>query len=558
MGASGTVTVAQFFRMLSRRRGTVLLTLVICTAVALGLYEYVTRSYQAVAVVDVTPDPGSGVDPKTVSTATEQRVMTSTQVAALAKRELKSGDTVDDLLTHVSVSSPLDSLVLDVTYTAPTASGAADGANAFANAYIQYRTGVAQDKINARSQTISDRIDQLTAKLDALSPTSGGRTALQNQISGLQSQLSSVRFSVIDNGQVIGNATPPTSASSPKLVIYGAGGIVLGLLLGIAIAVFRDRRDDSVRTVEDVETAVGAPTLAILPYVSRPRRRVAPLITVADPLGPEADAFRTLALKLVRPVAKGGRIKTVTEQPDGDHPPVVVIALLGVDHTDHAPLDLAVVLARRRVRTVLVATAKAHSYARNVLRRDAADPIPNLTLMSAGDELELDGLLRSEDSPLTAALDNAEVVLLDGVSVGHSSSALSLAQYADGCLVFATVGMTSKRALRSTAQELAQIGAYVSGTAVLYRGRRAPSTTSAGGGAFDDDDTVTEATGRGAQGRPANPQPEAKATQHGKPIIEGDLDGDDGADDAANRSADRAVRRRDGSTDRGDRSGLRR
>jgi uncharacterized protein involved in exopolysaccharide biosynthesis len=106
-GENSTITVGQFFRLLSRRRVSFLITLLICLVLAAVGYEVAGRTYQAVARINITPDPTTGVDPKSVSTETESRVLTSSQVAKLAKKQLHSQAPPEDLLNNVSVSAPL-------------------------------------------------------------------------------------------------------------------------------------------------------------------------------------------------------------------------------------------------------------------------------------------------------------------------------------------------------------------------------------------------------------------------------------------------------------------
>ena len=52
---------------------------------------------------------------------------------------------------HVAISSPLDSQVLNIEYSASSARKAAAGANAFARAYLAYRQDTAQAALNARA-----------------------------------------------------------------------------------------------------------------------------------------------------------------------------------------------------------------------------------------------------------------------------------------------------------------------------------------------------------------------------------------------------------------------
>ena len=70
-------------------------------------------------------------------------------------------------MKNVSVSNPTDSFLLDITYTAGTAKGAAAGANAFAPRTSQQRQKLAQDAASLgharasrrRSPTLNKTVD---------------------------------------------------------------------------------------------------------------------------------------------------------------------------------------------------------------------------------------------------------------------------------------------------------------------------------------------------------------------------------------------------------------
>ena len=57
----------------------------------------------------------------------------------------------------------------------------------------------------------------------------------------------------------------PTSPSSPRIGLNMALGVLLGVILGIGLAFFIEYLDTSVKTMEDVETMLGVPVLAIIP-----------------------------------------------------------------------------------------------------------------------------------------------------------------------------------------------------------------------------------------------------------------------------------------------------
>lgn len=62
-------------------------------------------------------------------------------------------------------------------------------------------------------------------------------------------------------------ATPPTAAATPNIPRNAAIGLVLGLLLGTALAFLRNQLDLGWRNERDVEAALGVPTLAAIPTI---------------------------------------------------------------------------------------------------------------------------------------------------------------------------------------------------------------------------------------------------------------------------------------------------
>ena len=60
-------------------------------------------------------------------------------------------------------------------------------------------------------------------------------------------------------------AEVPTGPSSPRVALNMSLGVLLGLVVGVGLAFFIEYLDTSVKTMEDVETMLGVPVLAIIP-----------------------------------------------------------------------------------------------------------------------------------------------------------------------------------------------------------------------------------------------------------------------------------------------------
>ncbi len=95
---------------------------------------------------------------------------------------------------------------------------------------------------------------------------------------------------------VVRPASVPTTPVSPKPVRNVALGMVLGLLVGMGVAVLRDLLDTRIRTERDVKDATDQTLIGGILY--DPDSTEHPLSVQADPHSPRSEAFRTLRTNL--------------------------------------------------------------------------------------------------------------------------------------------------------------------------------------------------------------------------------------------------------------------
>ncbi|MEP7192691.1 MAG: polysaccharide biosynthesis tyrosine autokinase [Actinomycetota bacterium] len=95
---------------------------------------------------------------------------------------------------------------------------------------------------------------------------------------------------------VVSTPTVPTAPISPKPTRNLALGVVLGLLLGLGLALLRDLLDTTIKNEKDCQEV--SDTTVIGGIAFDPDASKHPLIVQADPHGPRAEAFRTLRTNL--------------------------------------------------------------------------------------------------------------------------------------------------------------------------------------------------------------------------------------------------------------------
>ncbi len=172
-------------------------------------------------------------------------------------------------------------------------------------ARLKVRSDDLQRQINRLDATVQDLNKQLEAARSILGDTTtlearrstatsqyaalvGSQQELLNQIALQRAPLA-----------ILEPASKATRTNGPSLPLRGGLGVLAGLLLGIIAVWLSQLLDDTIRSVEQVESIVDAPLLAELP--TEKLKRGSSLPTLDHPSGGLAESFRGLrtALKFV-------------------------------------------------------------------------------------------------------------------------------------------------------------------------------------------------------------------------------------------------------------------
>src|SRR6478735_11887886 len=156
---------SMFSSILRRRKLTVLGIAALVVLVTIAITARETKIYNATASVVVQGPPTSGGQSQ-VNMATEAAVAGSPAVAKLViTQEHLKGVSPGQLSGHLSVHVPLDCQVLQFTYASPNPRVAQEQAEAFAAAYLAFRTGGQAHATEAAAALIQQQIDSNTRKL---------------------------------------------------------------------------------------------------------------------------------------------------------------------------------------------------------------------------------------------------------------------------------------------------------------------------------------------------------------------------------------------------------
>ncbi len=484
--------LSDYVALIRRRVPLIAVVTLVITVLAMGYSLTRSPLYEGTAEVVVQPilaDPfatGARVDQQVVM-ETEVLIVRSGLVAALAANDLGTTKDPTDLLKNLDVGFPRGTQVLQIVYSDENPTDAALAARAFAEAYLQFRTNKAQDLLNDQIGALTLRLTTLQTDLDAVladfgrpGATEGERAAANARASTLSSQISTAANELAEKqgfevraGEVIDLGRIPKKPASPNHSRNLMAGLLVGALLGLALAFLVDGIDPRITRPSEVEQLTGTAVLTVVP----PERR-------GGGTGPQRDAYRRLALVL--------RSATTTRD-----------VLLVASATD---------LPERRETTVRLAEALARMGA-SVLVIDANIRKPGLhDLVGIGNIAglvdvvtnrlafedcvfrapDVDGLSilpagKLGDGPPTLLEDHSiqpiiarsrsiyDVVIIDGPAVLDAADALSLQREVDGVLIVARERHTERPHLEELQVQFDTVNAKLIGSvlhAVKRPGRR--------------------------------------------------------------------------------------
>lgn len=261
-----------------------------------------------------------------------------------------------------------------------------------------------------------------------------------------------------------GGISAPTDRTDRALL---AG--VIGLLLGLGLALVVDRLDTRLREREEVEEAFGLPVLAEIPRLSRRARADYALATVLRPESAAAEAYRSLrsAITLVTHSGRSGdslpssrshttpQVLVVTGADGGEGKSTTVVNLAAavaetgrsvivIDcdfRKPEAHLYLDATPGNALAELAMTAASDFSGYLDQIIRPTA---VRGVDLVSSVKPISHPASVVSRLSGVIAeARARADVILIDSSPLLITSDAQDVLQYADAALVTCRVGRTT-------------------------------------------------------------------------------------------------------------------
>jgi capsular exopolysaccharide synthesis family protein len=290
-----------------------------------------------------------------------------------------------------------------------------------------------------------------------------------------------------NNIHVVDRARPPLSPVRPRKALNIMLSLIVGVVVGGVLALFNDYLDNSVKIPEEVEQLVNLPTLGVIPAASAmngANRRALPaaqakhpgsdLTMVVQPHSVVSEAYRALRTSILLSTSK--------------HPPQTILITSGQPREGKTTtaLNLAITLAQRGDRVVLIDSdlrrPRVHrafqvpndvglsSYLAGTAPLDQLPrpvaKVPNLYVITSGPTPPNPAELLSSD-PIVTLFEEMrrqfDFILLDSPPAITVTDSLILAAHADGVILVAHGGVTTRESLRHARKLMASVNARMIG-----------------------------------------------------------------------------------------------
>ena len=264
---------------------------------------------------------------------------------------------------------------------------------------------------------------------------------------------------------VVQKAQTPTSQSSPNTPLYLAAGLILGLIVGIGVALLKDILNTKVDSTDDVRELTHASSLGTVPQAtilddSRP-------VVVAQPAGSEAEEFRRIRTNLsflTTTATQGhGRLLVITST-DPSEGKTTVSSNVAVALAEEGKSVLLIDADLRHPSVAHKLGIEGHVGLSHVLSRQAspADVIqkywkPNLHIMPAGKRPANASILLNSDlmkEMVEQALTQYDYVIIDTAPLSVANDATVFGRMAGGLVLVTGKGVVEKKELENTATAL--------------------------------------------------------------------------------------------------------
>jgi succinoglycan biosynthesis transport protein ExoP len=496
------VELKDYLHVISKRRWLIILVTATATIVAVGVSLILPKQYLGEVNVLVS-DRNTGValvgsplsggsDQPERDLQTQVQLMQQRPLATKVIQALKLDDTSETLLKRVKITADGQASIVTIDVTDVDPGRAAKTANALAQAYLEGSRDLQRASIKTAADQVESRMANAQREIAALglsvpqSDPSGAKQeqlntakTLYGQLAQTLQQLRLAEQLVTGAGSVVASAEPDPVPVSPNPVRNGAIGLVLGLVSGVGLAFLAENLDAKVRSANQAGELYGGPVLAEIAAETFEQGEQRRLTVLTHSASPAAEGYRGLrnSLNFINFEHSVKKILVSSAVP-GEGKSTVAANLAVV--LAEAGWNVVLVVCDFRQPTIdhffdltgkiglseVLAGAKKYEEA---LQKPTQGP-DRLTVITSGamppNPSELLGSA-SMQRLLTALTESHDYVILDTPPVLAVADAAAVARLADGALMVARLGVSTRDATQKAREQLDKVGANLLGVVVL-------------------------------------------------------------------------------------------
>jgi Mrp family chromosome partitioning ATPase len=412
--------------------------------------------------------------------------------AVLGKLGSKAaGLTAKDVVSNLAASPIPGSAAVDLSYTDKDQARAGLIVQAYARAWAHSRNAVDAKRLKAATDSLDGQINELKQRVEELSAAAPSTQAQSGELGQAQSRLGALtrlRDEILKQRLFLG---PPTAVLGTPVVVQLSAptsraliltlGLLIGLLVGIGLALLVEAARPKVLAAADVERATQLPVVATVPKSGM--RGGLPVLKRS--FSPAAEGYRRVAGALERRgLGRDVRILAIASADPGEGKSLLAANLAHLlSRQGHAVLLVSGDLRKPRL-DKLMGLAGQPGVA-DWLQSGGSNPSRwlrtisrNLLMLPAGSTEENPGELltmRQLRQGLGPMADAGWIVLVDTPPALWSAEAMTLAAAADATLLVSRVRNSRWSALEYLAEAMRRDGVQAIGVVLVGTRRRLSS-----------------------------------------------------------------------------------